>query len=180
MTNQDFTDYAQDGSKMYSEQREYIANGQNDENLWRDFTWDFDSTSSVSDGVMTMEQVNRTAWVLRNLSQSTRYRTTEETSDEYRNQLDLNITRDLHGIIAVGLLDDVELVKGPRIFFSPKGGEETSVKHGSNYSLWYLTDQQYDELGEEGSGSYRESRRFMSIARNPTTPAEFWTPFTWE
>ena len=131
-------------------------------------------------GVIGTTQETNTAWVLRNLHKSVQFRTDPEdnTQDQYREVLRIVITRDLSEITEIASIDHEGLSVGQTLYFSCKGTEERSATSGTNFSRWHMTDQRFDEMQQEGSLLYRETREYIAISWDGLN--DIWENFEWD
>ena len=139
------------------------------------------------EGVITVTSDEQTEWVLRHLHRGRQFRTDPEDreQDQYRETLRCIISRTHSNITAIGEIFHDGITAGRDIPCIPKGGETTiNVKVGTGgdgqFGPWQLTDQSFDELQQDGSLLYTETREYMSVSGDSTsTTAEMWEDFNW-
>ena len=139
-------------------------------------------------GVIKYIRETETAWVLRNLHKSRQFRTNTETggsTDQYREILRCVISRDISTITNINVIYHESIKAGRTISAIPKGGETTvEVTTGTGgdgqFSPWQMTDQRIDELNQDGSSMYRETREYISVSGDSTGVTPDPAPEMWE
>lgn len=140
------------------------------------------------EGSIRYVRTEETEWVLRNLHKSRQFRTNTETggsTDQYREILRCVVSRDVQTITNINVIFHESIEAGRTISAIPKGGETTvdvttGIGGDGQFSPWQMTDQRIDELNQDGSKMYRETREYISVSGDDgTTDPNMWEDFNY-
>ena len=146
------------------------------------------------DGVISILAETTTDWVLRALHRGRQFRTNREENvdqDQIREVLRIVLSRQVSNITKILPIRHDSIYSGRSLPCNPHGGTNTvtadvfvgtsaSQSGAAQFSPWFLTDQSFDELQQEGSLLYTETREYMSISGDAgDSTAEMWEDFDW-
>jgi hypothetical protein len=139
-----------------------------------------------SDGVITFVAEDVTEWVLIGLQKARQFRTNGTGGgDQSREVLRCRVRRYLSNISDSSTIFHESVQNGDTLTAVPKGGEDTiNISTGTggdgSFSNWYLTDQSFDEVQEDGSFLFVEVREYLAVSNDEVDGSgNMWEDFAW-
>ena len=139
-----------------------------------------------SDGVITFVAETTTEWVLIGLQKSRQFRTNATGGgDQSREVLRCRVRRYLSGLSDSSTIYHESVQNGTTLTAVPKGGTDTiNISTGTGgdgaFSNWFLTDQTFDEVQQDGSLLYVEVREYIATSNDEVDGSgNIWEDFAW-